>query len=327
MEEASSRRGAERREEVIRGRFALAAAGGVLALALSTQAAGAFCRTTTLPVIADFQPSETRCWDGGLPLFWRNACVGYDVQRTASSQVALETARSGMATAFAKWTAASCRVTPSGSSRVSIDIRDLGPVECTEVSYNQNGPNQNLVVFRDEAWPHSDSNNTLALTTVSYNPDTGEIFDADMEINSHDQRISIGDPVPKDGYDFASIVTHETGHFLGLAHSGNSRATMFANYTPGSSALRNLTADDVAGICTIYAPDSVRAAVGSAIKEAPQCDPTPRRGLTSACEEPPVEKSCLGSSRVAGRAPVTPAWIVVGLALGAVLGLRRSRRV
>ena len=227
--------------------FALGAVAGTAALVAAPRAASAFCRTTTVPVVADFQPSPTKCWDQGNPLFWRNSCVGYSVQRSASRQVAFEDAANGISRAFTKWTGASCPTEGTGRSRVSIDVRDLGPVDCGEVNYNQNGANQNVIVFRDDKWPHNDSNNTLALTTVTFNPETGEIYDADMEVNTHDQRVTLTDPVPPDGYDFASIVTHETGHFLGLAHSGDNRATMFANYTPGATAMRNLTADDVAG--------------------------------------------------------------------------------
>ena len=211
-----------------------------------------------------------------------------------------------MSRAFTKWTGTSCPTEGTGRSRVSIDVRDLGPVDCGEVNYNQNGANQNVIVFRDDNWPHNDSNNTLALTTVTFNPDTGEIYDADMEVNTHDQRVTSTDPVPPDGYDFASIVTHETGHFLGLAHSGDNRATMFANYTPGATAMRNLTADDVAGICTVYRPDGTRAVLDGKVTPGPQCDPTPRRGYTGYVRRAPRRRAAAARIRAdpRGAAPV-----------------------
>jgi hypothetical protein len=303
------------------------AAAVLLSLAFPSARAFAFCRTTTIPVIADFQPSTTKCWDQGRPLFWRNACVGYSVQRGASRQVSLEDATNGISTAFTKWTGASCASDGLSQSRVSIDVRDLGAVDCGEVNYNQAGANQNVIVFRDDVWPHNDSNNTLALTTVTFNPDTGEIFDADMEVNTHDQHVTLVDPIPEGGYDFASIVTHETGHFLGMAHSGDNRATMFASYIPGATAMRNLTSDDVAGICTIYRPDGTRTVLDQPLPAGPQCDPSPRRGFTGSCAEPPKEKTCLGSSRVSAATPVTPGWAALGAGLVVVLGLRRARRV
>ena len=177
------------------------------------------------------------------------------------------------------------------------------------------------IVFRDDKWPHSDSSNTLALTTVTFNPQTGEIYDADMEVNTYDQRVTLVDPVPPDGYDFASIMTHETGHFLGLAHSGDNRATMYANYTPGATAMRNLTADDVAGICEIYRPDGTRAVLDSKVTPGPQCDPTPRRGFTGECEEPP-KKGCIGGS-IAPRSPTRPSFLAVVFAGIGALAMRR----
>ncbi len=296
---------------------AVAVALGMIA---APSAAHAFCRTTTVPVMADFQPRPDKCWDQGVPLFWRNSCVSYSVQRSASRQVAFEDAANNISGAFTKWTGSSCPTEGTGRSRVSIDVRDLGPVDCGEVNYNQSGGNQNVIVFRDDVWPHHDSSNTLALTTVTFNPETGEIYDADMEVNTHDQRVTLTDPVPPDGYDFASIVTHETGHFLGLAHSGDNRATMYANYTPGATAMRNLTSDDVAGICSIYRPDGTRAVLDSKVTPGPQCDPTPRRGFTGECEEP-KQKTCIGNS-VSSATPAAPGWLAIALA-GAVSLLHR----
>ncbi len=257
--------------------------------------ASAFCRTTTISVPADFQPRLGGCWDQGRPLFWRNACVGYSIQRDASHQVSYDDASQAITRAFTRWTSATCPTDGTATSRASIDVRDLGPVDCSIVQYNQDFPNQHVIVFRDDNWPHNDVNNTLALTTVTFNPDTGEIYDADMEVNTFQQRVALNDPVPSDGYDFASIVTHETGHFLGLAHSGDSHATMFAHYQPGATAMRNLTSDDVGGICAIYQPNGSRTLSGGATVAEDACDPTPRHGFTTQCA-PQVKKGCTGNA-------------------------------
>src|SRR4029079_14472534 len=100
---------------------------------------------------------------------------------------------------------------------------------------------------------------------------------------------------------------------------------MFASYTPGATAMRNLTADDVSGICTIYHPDGDRAVLDGKVTPGPEGDPTPRRGYTGACEEP-KKKTCLGTSHVAASTRVTPAWIAAVAGSLGLLALRRRRR-
>jgi hypothetical protein len=267
----------------------------VLALALAApRAASAYCRTTTAGVPADYDPTIDGCVMMGYPLFWKNACVSYDLQKDASRSMSYDDAAAAVAEAFSRWTGTSCPTGTGGESRVSIDVRDFGPVDCGTVEYNQYGSNQHTIVFRDDDWPHNDNANTLALTTVTFDPDTGEIYDADMEINSAQQTLTAWDPtnpyatIPADGFDFLSIVTHETGHFLGMAHSGDMQATMFAHYTMGQTVMRLLTADDVAGICSIYPPGGTRNASPLAVPPdgvVPEdaCDGTPRHGWTSEC--------------------------------------------
>ncbi len=53
------------------------------------------------------------------------------------------------------------------------------------------------------------------------------------------------------GVDLETIAVHEIGHALGLAHSSNTGAAMYANY----SGVREVpTADDVAGVQSIWGP-------------------------------------------------------------------------
>lgn len=313
----------------------ISAIGTVSAVLASSTSASAFCRTTTKPVPADFQPSATQCYEGGLPLWWRNACVSYDLQRDASRQVSYDDAANAITRAFTKWTSTSCSTDGTGGSRVSIDVRDFGPVACGNVQYNSDQPNQHVIVFRDDVWPHNDANNTLALTTVVFNPDTGEIYDADMEINTAQQKMTLTDPVPQDGYDFASIVTHETGHFLGMAHSGDAHATMFAHYQPGSTAMRNLTSDDVNGICTVYPPNGTRAvaksvaASGHVTGEA--CDPTPRHGFGSECnttetKKCSVSRAGVGAGTHAAQAASMWTWGALSASLLLIFCRRRQSR-
>ena len=257
---------------------------------VASRDARAFCRTTSVPIDPSFVSTpDTPCWTEGLPLYWKTACVGYSIQQDASKQVSFNDAQSGMETAFAQWTNATCPADVDGgaddggaSSRASIDVRFLGAVACHEVQYNQNGGNANIIMFDDDNWPHDDANNTLGLTTVTYNIDTGELYDADMEINTAQVTLTVNGDVPSDGYDFLSIVTHESGHFLGMAHSPDTHATMFAHYVQGTTSMRDLTSDDVQGICTIYPSDGTRSTADGGVAEG-DCDPTPRHGYSGVC--------------------------------------------
>ncbi|MFO0676036.1 MAG: matrixin family metalloprotease [Polyangiaceae bacterium] len=258
--------------------------------------ASAYCRTTTAKLPADYQPPPGECFSEGLPVWWRNSCVGYSVQRDASRQVSRDDASLVLATAFTRWTNISCPTDGRGTSRVSIDVRDLGFADCRLVEFNKTGPNQHVIVFRDDNWPHQGGTDTLALTTVSFNDKTGELLNADMELNTVQNRVSIADPVPSDGYDLASILTHEAGHFFGLAHSAVSTASMFARYNPGETAKRNLAPDDVEGICAIYPPDGTRVVADTVdpTRHVPgaACDPTPRRGFTTQCADAVAKGGC-----------------------------------
>jgi hypothetical protein len=275
---------------MLRERLAAIAAFGCI-LGISANAS-AYCRTATGGLVDGCTITPDECCTTGLPLYWKNACVGYDIQQDASKQVSYDDAAQAIALAFTKWTGATCPTDGSGQSRASIDVRDLGPVACNQVQYNKDGPNQHVIIFDDNSWPHNDSNNTLALTTVTFDSTTGEIYDADMEINTAQQTLTVHDPIPADGYDLASIVTHETGHFLGMAHSGDTAATMFAHYNVGATSMRNLTQDDIQGICSIYPPDGNRNVADGGTVPEDSCDPTPRHGFTSSCESGSSSSGC-----------------------------------
>lgn len=245
--------------------FALVAALGVT---LSSATADAFCRTTTCdPRKEPCHRDADGCVIDGLPLAWPERCVGFSLQRDAlPGKISLDQATNAAHLAFAAWQDAKC---PGTDENPSIRFFDLGPVACDRHEYNQRQGNANIIMFRGGGWPYAHSGNTLALTTVTYNIDTGEIYDADIEVNGT-MPLSLGTPVK---YDLQSILTHEVGHFLGLAHSSDANATMFDKYQAGSVGLRTLDPDDIRGVCAIYPPD----------RETPACDPTPRHGFASEC--------------------------------------------
>lgn len=304
-------------------RVALALA-PTLALIASAAPAAAFCRTTTVKTAADFNPTGGECFDEGVPLFWRNACVGYSLNRTGSRKVALDDAARIISQAFVKWTGATCPTDGSMRSRVSIDVRDLGPVDCASVELNQRGPNQNVIVFRDDDWKHPPT--VLGLTTTTFVPGIGELINADMELNTT-VKMAFRDPVPADEYDFDAVVTHEVGHFFGLAHSQDSLATMYANVDKALTRPRQLAADDINGICDIYRPDGVRTVLNDRYTAAPQCDPTPRRGFTRDCKE---EDTGICEAGVApgahgSRATGTLATLGIAIAFAGLAGARRLR--
>jgi hypothetical protein len=314
-----------RREMLLACGAALLAASGVPRTAL------AFCRTTTVRAPDGYDPAATdQCWAAGLPVYWANACVSYDLQQDAGTGIDYGEALAALQTAFALWTQAPCP--GADGATASIQVSSLGPVSCGLVEYNECGPNQHVITFVD-TWDDDDAANALALTTVSFDNDTGELYDADMQINAT-VSLSLATPVPEEAYDFASIVTHETGHFLGLAHAKLTTATMYAYLSPGQER-RSLSDDDVKGLCTIYPPNGTRAVVtdaGAGVIDASVCDPTPRHGFTTACMPTPVDggvacepppSSC--GCRLAGRGSNGLRWSWVAGLAGA-LAIRRKTR-
>ncbi|HTJ83106.1 MAG TPA: matrixin family metalloprotease [Polyangiaceae bacterium] len=269
--------------------------------------ADAYCRTSACGDDVGARCTPATASDCGVPLFWATSCVGFSMQRDASSDVDLDTATGVVRAAFDTWQAADC----GGGLHPSITASDLGPVDCTVAEYDQDTKNANIVVFRDSGWPYSAS--ALALTTVTYALDTGEIRDADIELNSQVAAFTTKDTGVQ--VDLPSILTHETGHFLGLAHSPVTDATMQTEYPPKSTKLRTLEADDVAAICAVYPPS----------RSAP-CDPTPVNGLGDACGEAGGTDEGGGCS-TGGTAPSGGALSTAALALGVALAVRRARRL
>jgi hypothetical protein len=276
--------------------------------ALTPATAHAFCRTSACEEGEGKRCTPVESGDCGIPIFWPTSCVGYSVQRDASYQIELEPTEAILARAFGAWSGASC-----DGAAATIEVENLGPVSCSEIGYDAESKNSNLIVFRDEGWVHGPG--ALALTTVTYVVDTGEIRDADMEINTTDVDFSVSDS--KVTVDLESILTHEAGHFLGLAHSPVPESTMVVEYPPESLSLRSLDADDVAGICAVYPPGKSAA-----------CEPEPINGLGDTCGEVPGTDGC--SCRLGGRgarawsSPTGLAW--AGLAWAGLAGVAARRR-
>ena len=237
----------------MRAGWALVTALGSLLVA--SRDADAFCRTTTSPVPADYDPTLRGCWDEGSPIAWLwDERVPYELDAAASRQISLADATNAADQAFAQWANARCEGGPP-----NVTAFDDGPVDaaavaaaCTSTPCDPTMPGAyHLIVFRDDGWAYDDPTNTLALTTVTYGIDSAVLFNAEIEINSHDHTLTTQEPPPPGAFDLQTILTHEAGHFLGLAHATSDTSVMYAYYGHDS---RELMADDVAGLCSAYPP-------------------------------------------------------------------------
>jgi MYXO-CTERM domain-containing protein len=150
------------------------------------------------------------------------------------------------------------------------------------VEYNTSGANENLVLFRTQlcstvvppgdpclsantcgnvhdCWDHGAT--VVALTTNTFGVDTGLLYDADVEMNAATFTPTVVDSPPCTqgnistncvASDVQNAMTHEFGHFLGLAHSPDPSSTMYASEPLGETSKRVLDPGSKQFVCDVY---------------------------------------------------------------------------
>ncbi len=264
----------------------------------------AFVRLTTEPQ----QP------DKGVCLWWKPRSITYVVDASAFTGQGCPgggAVSQAVQRGFPAWTQA----TRAGQTEPCTDFKFVygGETARQDLGYDPSGNNVNLVVYRkgqcsdpavapagDEChatpgacadkyncWEHGTPSlaaHTLALTTTSFDRTTGEILDADAELNGWNgsaaapagSYFTCGGPGlttcsdPPYGQsgcnwtDLGGTLTHEAGHMLGLDHVCTTSYPAPYNACPsptpvmaptapnGDTSRRSLTSDDVEAVCTLY---------------------------------------------------------------------------
>lgn len=283
-----------------------ALAGALLfaAVMAGSRGASAFCRSTTCDTPLSYAQCDSTPADCA-PLAWKRSCIGWTIQKDGTKKIPYEVVEDALNQAFLQWQAATC----DGGLLPGLEIQDLGSANCAQVEYNKTSGNANVIMFRDASWPHEGGDHNIALTTVTYDTNTGEIYDADIEVNTSQFEFTWGDAQPVH-YDLVSVFTHEAGHFLGLSHSSYPEATMYRHYDEGSIGFRDLDIDDQNAMCAVYPPRAKKTA----------CNPIPRHGFSPDCAAEQTEGKC------SAPAAPSPGGGGAALALAALALIGRSAR-
>jgi hypothetical protein len=288
------------------------AAAVVSLVLLSAGQASAYCRSTTCT--GDCPRDDDGCKTSGNKLFWKTSCIGFSVQKDGSSFIAMKYIEQVVQKSVVTWSDLEC-----ADGVATLAFSELDQVSCHKTEYNDGGTNANIILFQDTKWAYTSPDNTLAKTTATFDPDTGEILDADIEINHANNDFTINDEVVE--YDLQSVLTHELGHFIGLDHTFDPDATMNASYVPGTIDQRTLEIDDIDAACAVYPP----------ARQA-KCDPQPKGGLGDQCggDDPATDDGGdeSGGCSAAGARPDDANFGMLGsiAALLSVWTLRSSRR-
>lgn len=179
--------------------------------------------------------------DGSLPTCWVERAHGVYLGQDGSVDVAFGEAESAFEDSLETWNAPACS---------DWEFVYEGTTSDTAAGFDPDNldANTNVVV-----WNETDfiTESFAGITMITFDPNTGRIYDADVELNGTNFSWSVGQP-GGDTFEVADVLTHELGHFLGLGHSEVAQATMAAGGVPGETHRQDLESDDIDGLCTIY---------------------------------------------------------------------------
>ena len=184
----------------------------------------------------------------GEPLRWWQKHLTWHLGATNPQEFPAADLRSLLEQSLQTWLGPACNVPTSAFGGVTTDTEGTAPTTLTETG-------DNLIVMIDSRseWDRLGNSPTwISIAKIAHDPDTGRIIDADIEINDGVYTFSTDGSPGSNEVDFQSALTHEFGHFLGMADSPVLGATMYS--APNQDAEgRSLESDDVTGLCALYA--------------------------------------------------------------------------
>lgn len=213
-------------------------------------------------------------------LYWKGGEIPWTQSNVGNAETTGETEFTAISASFATWNA---QALVCGNFTLPEKPRTFG----RDIAYDPAASdNQNLVLFRstrcaerttpsDSCWGNADCNNkfdcwqygssTIALTTTTYDRTTGQIYDADLELNDWGFTFTTVDSPPCIApalsqscvaTDVENTVTHEVGHMLGLDHPTGSalcgESTMHASAPLGETQKRTLDEGSKRFVCDVY---------------------------------------------------------------------------
>jgi hypothetical protein len=235
--------------------------------------ADAFCRRRTCGSRCELDSEQ--CPVGGEPLRWPSSTLSFALHsnigevkgRPAEVYAAIRTA-------IHVWSDTECPLSGGGTARTSLRFRELEREEfaINAISSKSDAYKlRNVILFRSGGWPYAGRDDeseadTIASARARFDSKTGLVRSQQIEMNEAGYEFRLPDQAfaqsaSERAVDLVTVVTHEVGHFVGLAHSLESDSIMAARYCEQGSRCqrppteaRRLAGDDVIGLCSLFPP-------------------------------------------------------------------------
>lgn len=176
-------------------------------------------------------------------LYWPERRIVLDVDEAGNPEIDPADMRGAVQRSLDEWSRPDC---------TDLDLVYGSPVT-TNPSTNlleADAPDlRNVLVWRSDDWPEDLGPDVGAITTLVFDLE-GVILDGDIDFNGAGFRWTASDD--SSGIDVESNVTHEVGHLIGLDHTPDREATMYYAMVEGDLSRRDLSDNEVAGVCFIY---------------------------------------------------------------------------
>jgi len=190
-------------------------------------------------------------------LYWPTRVVTYWVNDKGCADVPIKDTLGAIKRSFFSWAGQSC-------TDIYFNFGGLHAKTETNLTVGDRGkPDlKNLLIWRETNWPPlgvtdgSITKEMAAATFLTYDVDTGEIVDADIEFNGVHFWWTATNDKTQAATDIQNVVTHEAGHLIGLGHAPELESTMYLQMPQAELKKRSLHKDDILGLCHVYPFDA-----------------------------------------------------------------------